>query len=63
VGAAEEAFRFKYAEVDNGNYNAGEEDYEKINKSYNIVRGIYSPYLAIYSDAGALETGCLYNIY
>ena len=63
VGATEEAFRFKYAEVDNGTYNAGDEDYDKINKSYNLVRGSYSPYLAIYSNSGELETGCLYNIY
>ena len=63
VGAAEESFRFKYAEVDNGTYNAGDENYDKINSSYNIVRGNYSPYLAIYSNGGELETGCLYNIY
>lgn len=63
VGATEEAFRFKYAEVDKGVYNAGEEDFDKINEASNLVRGEYSPYLAIYSNSGELETGCLYNIY
>lgn len=63
VGQQEEAYRFKYAEVDNGVYNAGDEDFDKINKQTNLVRGAYSPYLAIYSNSGELETGCLYNIY
>ena len=62
IGETEEAFRFQYAEVDNGSYNAGEEDFDKINGATNIVRGKYSPYLAIYSNSGKLETGCLYNI-
>lgn len=35
----------------------------KINESSNIVRGKYSPYLAIYCEEGLLEAGCLYNIY
>ena len=63
VGAQEESYRFKYAEVDNGIYNAGDADYNKINEATNLVRGNYSPYLAIYSNSGKLETGCLYNIY
>ena len=63
IGETEEAFRFKYAEIDNGTYNAGDEDYNKINEATNLVRGKYSPYLAIYSNSGNLETGCLYNIY
>ena len=63
VGEAEEAFRFKYAEINNGEYNAGDENYEAINNATNLVRGQYSPYLAIYSNSGELETGCLYNIY
>jgi hypothetical protein len=48
MGETEESFRFKYAEVDTGTYNAGEE--KKNKNSYNLVRGKYSPYLAIYSD-------------
>jgi hypothetical protein len=36
---------------------------DSINNASNLVRGIYSPYLAIYSNSGELETGCLYNIY
>lgn len=63
IGETEEAFRFKYAEVDNSVYNAGENDYKKVNEAYNLVRGKYSPYLAIYSEGEKLETGCLYNIY
>ena len=63
IGEAEEAFRFKYAEVDSGTYNAGDNDFDSINEATNLVRGKYSPYLAIYSNSGELETGCLYNIY
>jgi hypothetical protein len=48
--------------VDNGTYNAGEEDFDTINSSTNIVRGKYSPYLAIYSNS-RLETNEIYNIY
>ena len=61
-GETEEAFRFKYAEIDNGTYNAGDEDIEAINKATNLVRGKYSPFLAIYSES-KLDTGKLYNIY
>lgn len=61
IGKAEEAFRFNYAQQDNGTYNAGGEDFDKINKSTNIVRGKYSPYLAI--SGNNLEVGELYNIY
>ena len=63
AGKTEEAYRFKYAEVDNSTYKAGDDDYDKVNKSFNLIRGNYSPYLAIYSDSGELETGCLYNIF
>ena len=64
IGQAEESYKFKYVEVDNGTYNAGENDFDKINNSTNIVRGKYSPYLAIYNEEDSeLETGCLYNIY
>ena len=52
IGVAEEAYRFGHA----GNDTSGKDN------ETNIVRGIYSPYLAIYSD-GKLETGALYNIY
>ena len=63
MGQTEEVFRFKYAEVDSGTYNAGDQNFDEINKASNLVRGTYSPYLAIYSNSGKLETGCLYNIY
>ena len=62
VGEAEESFRFRYAEIDTGVYNAGQKE-NKSSEATNLVRGIYSPYLAIYSENGTLETGCLYNIY
>ena len=62
IGETEEAYRFRYVKIDNGSYNAGEEDFDKINKSSNIIRGKYSPYLAIYSNT-ELDTTCLYNIY
>ena len=62
IGKAEEAYRFGYAQADNGQYNAGDEDFDKINSSTNIVRGKYSPYLAIQSGE-ILETGEIYNIY
>lgn len=60
MGETEESFRFKYAEVDTGTYNAGEEKKDK--NSYNLVRGKYSPYLAIYSNT-KLDDNELYNIY
>ena len=60
MGETEESFRFKYAEVDTGTYNAGEE--KKNKNSYNLVRGKYSPYLAIYSDT-KLDVNQLYNIF
>ena len=61
LGKAEEAYRFNYAQVDNSTYSAGNEDFDFINNSTNIVRGKYSPYLAI--SGNTLETGELYNIY
>ena len=61
-GKAEEVFRFKYAEVDKSSYNAGDEDFDAINAATNLVRGKYSPFLAIYS-ANELNTSELYNIY
>jgi hypothetical protein len=60
MGETEESFRFKYAEVDTGTYDAGSSD--KSEKSYNLVRGKYSPYLAIYSNT-KLDDNELYNIY
>ena len=62
MGETEEAYRFKYAEVDSGSYTAGDEDFDAINEATNIVRGKFSPYLAIYSSS-KLETGVIYNIY
>lgn len=62
IGECEETFRFEYCEVNSGTYDAGDEDYKAIDEATNIVRGKYSPYLAIYSDT-QLETGILYNIY
>jgi len=55
MGETEEAFRFVYAEVDNGTVNVGNEDYDSVNSATNIVRGKFSPYLAIYSNQ-KLET-------
>ena len=54
IGVAEEAYRFEYAEINKSS--------EENKLPYNLVRGIYSPYLAIYSDS-KLTTGALYNIY
>jgi len=51
IGVAEEAYRFGHA----GNDSSGGDE-------TNIVRGIYSPYLAIYSNT-KLKSGALYNIY
>ena len=63
VGKTEEVYKFKYAQVDNGLQDSGKDTSKKVNESTNIVRGKYSPYLAIYSNSGNLETGCLYNIF
>lgn len=52
IGEAEQAWRFRFAEID----KSEDKEYS------NLIRGIYSPYLAIYSD-NELETGCLYNVY
>ena len=62
MGETEEAFKFQFIEYDSGTYNAGDEDWDKINSSTNIVRGKFSPYLAIYSNS-ALDTDCMYEIY
>ena len=62
IGVAEEAYRFRYVKVNNGNYDAGDEDIDKINESTNIVRGTFSPYLAIYSTQ-KLNLYKTYNIY
>lgn len=58
IGEAEQAWRFRYAKEDNNEASSEKDNHE-------LVRGIYSPYLAIYSDSESLEleTGCLYNIY
>lgn len=63
IGECEEAFRFRWAEVDNGTYDSLKEKNKKlINNATNLVRGKYSPYLAIYSES-KLDENCLYNIY
>ena len=72
IGKAEEVYRFRYCCADSGTYDAGERVknmYEKgysamdiVNEATNLVRGVYSPYLAIYSEE-ELEPNCLYNIY
>ena len=62
IGQAEESFRFKYAEVDNGKTSIGNTNYEDVDKATNLVRGKYSPYLAIYSTT-SLSEGEIYNIY
>jgi hypothetical protein len=61
-GKADEVFRFKYAEVDKSTYNAGDDDFDSINRATNLVRGKYSPYLAVFSSQ-ELDTSELYNIY
>lgn len=60
IGEAEEAYRFGFAERDTGVGDFGNTELAK--NSCNFVRGIYSPYLAIYSTS-KLDTGILYNIY
>lgn len=63
IGECEEAYRFRWAEVDNGTYDSvSEKNKKSVNNATNLVRGKYSPYLAIYSDS-KLDTSCLYNIY
>lgn len=61
-GQAEEAVRFEYAQTNSGEYNAGSGNESSATEATNIVRGMYSPFLAIYSNQ-KLETGQLYNIY
>ena len=59
IGQAEEAYRFGFAEQD---VSSKSDDTESNYTACNFIRGIYSPYLAIYSDY-QLETGVMYNIY
>lgn len=61
-GQAEEAVRFEYAQTNSGEYNVGSGNESSATEATNIVRGMYSPFLAIYSNQ-KLETGQLYNIY
>ena len=61
-GQTEEAVRFEYVQYDSGEYSAGSGEEDKASESTNISRGMYSPFLAIYSDQ-KLETSQLYNIY
>ncbi len=64
IGRSEEAFRFEYCEIDSGVQDVGDDSVsqEDVNHATNVVRGIYSPYLAIYSES-KLSTSVLYNIY
>jgi hypothetical protein len=39
-----------------------DDDFDKVNSATNIIRGKYSPYVAVYSTK-ELDTSCLYNIY
>ena len=63
IGKATEAYRFEYAQYDKGTYSIGksEKSKDEVNKATNIVRGMYSPYLAI--QGAHLQVGELYNIY
>ena len=59
IGKTEEAYRFRYFDgepaIPDGSNTAD---------TAKIARGMYSPYLAIYTGGnGELKTGCLYNIY
>jgi hypothetical protein len=58
IGETEESFKYKFAEIDKSN----RDDIEDNTNATNIVRGMYSPYLAVYSES-ELKTGALYNIY
>ena len=62
MGVGEEVYRFRYADQDNSSYAIGKESSEQTTNATNIVRGIYSPYIAIYSSK-KLSTNTLYNIY
>ncbi len=68
IGKAEEVYRFRAVEIDTTTYDAGKKTKnnelvtDEVDKATNLVRGIYSPYLAVYSSK-KLETNCLYNIY
>ena len=62
IGVAEEAYRFRYAGTDSGTFDAGDADLDAMAEASNLVRGVYSPYLAVYS-ASPLDTSAMYNIY
>jgi hypothetical protein len=48
VGEATEAYRFRSFGEDKTTYNAGGNN--KSTEVTNIIRGVYSPYLAVYSS-------------
>ena len=60
MGKTEEAFRFRWVDVDNGSEDLGGNNSQ--DEAHNLVRGKFSPYLAIYSN-DKLEVNKLYNIY
>jgi len=63
IGETEEVYRFGCAEIDSNSYDQGDNDTnDDVKNASNLVRGKFSPYLAIHS-VSKLETGCLYNIY
>ena len=54
AGETEEAYKFEFVGADNSNKDN--------NKYDNIIRGMYSPFIAVYSTS-KLSTSCLYNIF
>ena len=63
VGKTEEAYRYRFFGKDNSTFNTDDENgANNAFEAKNLVRGNYSPYLAIYSTS-SLNTDCIYNIY
>lgn len=60
IGETEEVYRFRSVGEDKISKDANKQD--KSFEAENLVRGKYSPYLAIYSE-NELDTSCMYNIY
>lgn len=71
AGEQEEAYRFELVDSEYYDYDSNDQkfnanpDDNSSNKTPNpikIARGMYSPFLAVYSES-ALETSCTYNIF
>jgi hypothetical protein len=63
IGEATSAYRFRCFGHDSTSYEAGGGDDTASRSDTNYIRGMFSPYLAVYCSGDVLRTGHVYNIY